>query len=190
MDSIQNMIKQKMTEAVLGKIAGQFGLDASKASGLVSMALPMLLGGLGRNAQSKDGAMALSNALEGRHDGSILDHLQDAIGSQAEQDDGQKIVGHIFGDKLGSMTEVLGKSSGTDPDVAGKVLSSLAPVVLGQLGKSKREQGLGVSDLASMLGGEQKQAAGQLGGIMDLLDGDGKDSPMDDLLDIGRSFFK
>ena len=46
-----------------------------------------------------------------------------------------------------------------DPSKAGLLLSMLAPLVMGALGKAQREKGLDTGGLAGMLGGEQQRAA-------------------------------
>ena len=68
----------------------------------------------------------------------------------------------------------------------GKLLTSLAPVVLGALGKAQRQNNLDAGALAGMLGQErqqiesrQSQAAGIMGALLDT-DGDG-DVDMGDL---------
>lgn len=189
MDSIEKMIKQKLTEAVMGQISSKFNLDAGKASGLINMALPMLLGGLGRNAATPEGAQSLEKALSEDHDGSIMDKLQDLLGDQAKEEEGDKILGHIFGDKTANVSQALSGSAGSDNSAASGILKFLAPVVLGQLGLSKAQQGLDASGLASMLGVQGKESEKKLGGLAALLDRDNDGSVVDDLIDLGKKFF-
>ena len=190
MDSIQNMVKDKLTEAVLENIGEQFGLDASKTGQVTDVALPMILGGLGKNAEDQKAAEELDKAVEQDHDGSILDHIQDSIKDRSKQEEGQKILGHVFGDKITDVVGILGKSADINSEKASGILGVLAPIVLGQLGKSKREQGLDVSGLTDLLKGEKKNADNQLGGFMALLDMDKDGSVMDDVLEIGKKLFQ
>ncbi len=190
MKFIQDMIQDKMSDAIVGQIGKKFGVDASKANGLVKLGLPLILGGLAKNAMDKKGAESLDKALAKDHDGSMLDNLTSMLGTKETEDDGNKILGHVFGDKLGDITSMLGKSADTDPKVAGGVLGSLAPIVLGQLGKTKREQGLDASSLASMLSDEKKESDNKLGGFMKLLDRDGDGQVVDDIMDLAKKFIK
>jgi hypothetical protein len=80
----------------------------------------------------------------------------------------------------------LGLVGGIDWVMAGMLLSLLAPIVLGALGKSARERGLDPGGLAGMLGGEQQAAAknapgGLMGMLGKFLDKDGDGSVMDDI---------
>jgi len=53
-------------------MSAQLGTDTAATSNAISMALPILLGGLSKNAANAEGAAALDNALN-VHDGGILD---------------------------------------------------------------------------------------------------------------------
>jgi hypothetical protein len=72
-----------------------------------------------------------------------------------------------------------------------KLLPVLAPIVMGALGRQKRQQNLDVGGLAGMLGAERQQieasspAAGLLG---QLLDQDGDGSVADDVAKLGGGF--
>jgi len=66
-----------------------------------------------------------------------------------------------------------------------KLLPMLAPVVLGALGRQKRQANLNAEGLASMLGSERQQreqASPSMGMLQGLLDQDGDGSIADDIL--------
>ena len=75
--------------------------------------------------------------------------------------------------------------AGIDPAKAGMLLSMLAPLVMGALGKAQRDGKLDPGGLAGMLGGEQQRAADAAPGVMGMLgkflDRDGDGSVMDDI---------
>ena len=86
----------------------------------------------------------------------------------------------------------LSKSSGLSADATGKLLTTLAPVLLGALGRQQKQQGLNASSLAGLLGQEQKEvqrrapeAMGLAGSLLDA-DGDG-DVEVDDIARRGIS---
>jgi hypothetical protein len=82
--------------------------------------------------------------------------------------------------------------SGLDKGQAANLMMMLAPIVLGYLGKQKRQQNLGVGDLAGMLAGERRRAEevepAASGMLAALLDQDGDGDIKDDLTRIGAGF--
>jgi hypothetical protein len=68
-----------------------------------------------------------------------------------------------------------------------------APLVLGQLGAQKKEQGLDASGLLSMLQGEKESASKNsmlMGLATQFLDKDNDGSVVDDLMGMAGKFFK
>ena len=84
----------------------------------------------------------------------------------------------MLGTKRGPVATGLGQVAGLDAGKAGLLLSMLAPLVMGALGKAQRERGLDPGGLAGMLGGEQQRAADAAPGVMGklgkFLDRDGR----------------
>ncbi len=102
-----------------------------------------------------------SGALN-RHDGSALDAF--ATGQAPDAQDGQKILGHVFGAQQGQAAQAVGKRAGINPQLAMQIMSMLAPLVLAYLSRQRQggaaggaaNSGGGISggpDLGSILGG-------------------------------------
>ena len=184
--SLLETLTQQLTQGEnLNALGKQLGLDSGLASTAISAALPMIVGAMARNASSDEGAANLSNALDKDHDGGILDQLGGFLGS-TDNGAGASILGHVFGQKRGGIEAGLSQISGVDKNQAGSLLENLAPIVMGQLGKQKREQGLNPMDIASMLGGaaQQQQSSGgsmAMDILSNVLDQDGDGSMMDDI---------
>ncbi|MEM9302345.1 MAG: DUF937 domain-containing protein [Pseudomonadota bacterium] len=176
--NLMDAIMDQLDEKAIGKLAGGLGIDAGNAQQAVTAALPTILAGLQRNvAASSDGASALDRALD-KHDGSVLGQLGDLLGGGSSSD-GSAILGHIFGGKRERVEKGVSSAAGIDSSTAGQLLSTLAPLVMGALGKAKRESGLGASDLGGLLEREQEnvrsrqpEASGMIGMLLDA-DGDG-----------------
>ena len=142
---------------------------------------------LGDIVYSQKVAESLMNALNNKHDGSILDNLdglfEGGVNSEVLQD-GNKILGHVLGSKQQNVTNALSQKSGVDANSVAQILQVAAPLLLGLLGKQSRQQSVSSqSGLESMLGGlitnnAQNQEQSFLEAILDA-DGDG--SVVDDV---------
>lgn len=181
--SLLDMIQKQLGGDAVNQISRQLGTDPSTAQTAIAAALPMLVGALARNAQDPSKAGALASAL-GRHDGSVLDDVAGYLG-RGDTSDGAGILGHVLGARQETVQTGLGQAAGLDPSKAGMLLSMLAPLVMGALGKAQREKGLDTGGLAGMLGGEQQRATDAAPGVMgmlgSLLDRDHDGSVMDDI---------
>ncbi len=213
LDSVRGQISQDFVRQVGAKL----GTDPQATSRAIDAALPMLLGGVARQAQSPQGASGLWDMLDRNHDGSVLDDLAGMLGGAsaagapatggsagrgAASGSGLPgglggagdILGQIFGSKTGNLSNSLGRSSGLSPALMTQLLSMLAPLVLGAVGKAKRTQGLDAGGLAGMLAGEQNHLEAAVPGSSDmlgkLLDADGDGSIVDDLAEKGASLFR
>ena len=68
MSDLTSAIFAQIDQGHIESIAGQLGIDPAQASDAIQQALPLLMGGLARNATSPQGANALHSALERDHD--------------------------------------------------------------------------------------------------------------------------
>jgi hypothetical protein len=183
---IEMLTAQLGSGQALGQLSRQLGADEGTTQNALGAALPVLLGALARNTAQSGGAESLDRAL-GKHDGGVLDNLTDFLGAP-DVDDGNGILRHMLGDRRGTVESGVAKASGLDPSMIAKLLPVLAPIVMGALGRQKRQQSLDVGGLSSMLGAERKQieAAGPAGGLLgQLLDQDGDGSVADDVAKLG-----
>jgi hypothetical protein len=180
------------------------GVDKEKTATAASGAVSTIMAALARNAATPDGAAALNNALERDHDGSILNDVMGMLtGSQAQSAqsrmlNGSGILRHVLGEQQTGAVDMVSKMSGLSSDKTGSLMTMLAPVVMGMLGKAKREENLdagGISDLLTGFMTSQKQGDNPaLGMISRFLDQDGDGSIIDDVANIGMKmlggFFK
>ena len=173
--NLSELLNSGLGQQIVGQVASRFGLDQNQAASAVSAAIPMIVGGLGRNVQTQEGAQSLNNALETRHDGSILDNLSAFFGQgQAAEQDGQGILGHIFGNQVQDVEQGVAQKSGINMSKIGPIIAMLAPIVLAYISKKKQQNGVtnsgGLGDLIGGLAGANTQ--GQAGGgLMDLVGG-------------------
>lgn len=186
---LQKIVKKQMTKAVIDKISKSVGLDSKSTNSVIEGGLPAILEGLKRNARKPAGAQELDTALREDHDGSILEDLLAKVDNKSTKTDGGKILEHIFGSKKDDVAETVGSKSGVDKSPVIDILSTLAPIVLGQLGKTKRDKGLNPGDLTDLLKNQKlSDKNGILGALTGFLDKDNDGSIVDDLIDMGKGF--
>ncbi len=174
-------------------VASQVGATPEQTQAAMQASVPLILNALHQNAQTPDGEAALSSALE-QHDGSSLDQF--AQGQLPSAQDGSAILGHAFGGQAPEAANTVAQHAGIDPQMAMQVLSMVAPLVLGALGRGQGGMGgLGGSGglggmLGGLLGGNQNQAGtpqagaqgGLLGSLTSGLDRDGDGNPLNDVM--------
>jgi hypothetical protein len=167
----------------LKQISQQLGTDEGTAAKAVSVALPLLIAGLTRNASTPDGGAALDQALTRDHSASpVLDAPHQAVSNPNAFNAGG-ILGHIFGQRQPSIQQGLAKASGIDLQSAGKVLMILAPIVMASLARARSAQGANVS-AGQVLQREQQQIERQvpgIGGLASILDRNQDGSIADDI---------
>ncbi len=181
MAGILDALAPQLSGQILGQIGQSLGIKDQKAQAAIAVALPVIIGALAKNAQKKKGAESLNNAIQNDHDGSILDDLGGFIG-QFQNGPGAGILKHALGKKRPTVEQQVSRQVGLDSETTGKLFEMLAPVVMGQLGKSARSGGLKADDLAVALGGERQRAekspqGAVLKGIFGMLDRDGDGVP-------------
>ena len=183
--SILDMLQQRLGGDAVQQISAQLGADHGTTQSAIAAALPMLVGALAQNAQNPAQAGSLATALQKDHDGSVLDDVAGYLGRGGNAADGNGILGHVLGGRTDAVATGLSQVSGLDPAKAGALLSMLAPLVMGALGKAQRQGGLDPGALAGMLGGEHQRAMAAAPGVMGMLgkflDRDGDGSVLDDL---------
>ncbi|MBK7409376.1 MAG: DUF937 domain-containing protein [Saprospirales bacterium] len=199
MPNLMDLLQGQLSDSMIDQLSNQLGganreQTALAANGIMST----LVSQIARNASSPEGASSLANALDRDHDGSVLDDLMGLIGGGAGQPqqnnalNGEGIINHVLGDRQGNIIDMISKMSGMDKGNTGNLMTMLAPMVMGMLGKQKRQQGLDIGGLTSLLTGELQQHKTSNNPTMNLisqfLDADGDGDIKDDVANMGMKF--
>lgn len=195
---IMDLLQGQLTDGVMDQLTKQIGAsDKQQTAAATAGIMNTLVGALAKNASNPEGAQSLNNALERDHDGSVLDDLMGMFsgGGQVQPQNsramnGTGILNHILGDRQGGAIEMISQISGLDSGKTGNLMTMLAPMLMGALGKTKRQQGLDVGGLANLLTGtvsQQRQSTQNptMGLVTKFLDQDGDGSIADDVANIG-----
>jgi len=164
MASLMDLLTSQLGGAILKQICSQLGSDENTTKSAIPKVVGLLLSALANNANNSNGAEALSNALGEDHDGSILEDIGGFLGNY-QNGDGEGILGHVLGNNRAAVEQNLSKDTGLDTGAISNMLTMVAPLVMGSLGKTRKEEELNAQDIAELLQKEQSPALGAFAGI-------------------------
>lgn len=187
MGVLDDLLNPQNSRAVR-QIASQTGVGEADARSALEHLAPAVSRGLQRNIGAEGGLESLLRALQSGNHGRYLDdpgQLGNAV------DDGNNILGHIFGSKEVSrgVANQVSQQTGIGADLLKRMLPLIASLVMGALAKNAAGGGLGgqrqsqpgggLGDiLGSVLGGGQApQSGGGLGDILGAALGGGSGAP-------------
>ena len=165
---------------LVGQLAQNFGLNQSQAAAALQHLVPMLAGGVQNNLGQQGGLEALTAALQGgNHSRYLDDHTQ--LARPSTVDDGNAILGHLFGSK--EVSNQVADHAATNTGISSGILKQMLPVVASMVmgAMAKRAVGGGArSNSQAGMGGGQPSA---LGGLLNtFLDSNIDGSIVDDVL--------
>ena len=126
MNLLQILMAAMTSQSSIGSVSGKTGLSDKQVKKLMMLALPLLIKYMTKNASSSSGAQSLLGALAQHSSKDGLDAQMDA----ADEDDGSKIIGHIFGRNEDKVTQDLSAQTGLNSSQIHKVLSIMAPALM------------------------------------------------------------
>ena len=162
-------------------LGSQFGLGDDQTTAALTALVPALTAGLQRNLQSPDGLSQLSQALAGGQHQSYLDDPS-LLGDPATTNDGNGILGHLFGSKDVSRNVAANAAAqtGVSPDVVKRLLPIAAAMMMGALAHHSTQSS---ASAVPTSGGGLASALGPL------LDGNRDGSVLDDVTGMIGKFF-
>ena len=178
--NLMDLVKTAISSSgVADQIGSAVGLDKSKTNSAIDAAIPVLLSGLMKKASTPSGASELSNIFKKQDaEPSILDNLGSLVSGGASSKllgMGSSLLPMLLGSSQASIVSVLMKLLGIgDKGVLG-LLGSLAPIVMGVVGKqAKSAGGFDPGVLTNLLGGQSNFLSSalpnELKGVMGLAD--------------------
>jgi len=187
MSGLLDVLSQQLGGPALQQMSSQVGADPGSTQKALAAALPLLVGGLARNAnQSPSGAQSLAHALERDHDGSVLDGLGALLGGAGGGGALGSLLGGGAGRESGGLGGLLGglmggnapPSRATDGDgILGHILGSRRGAVEQGVARASGLKAAQVSQLLAMaaplvmsaLGRVKRQQNLDAGGLAGLL---------------------
>ena len=174
--NLLELLLSGQNKGAMDAIGKNFDLTPDQTTAAVKELIPALSNGLGKNTNDDSGFNDLLDALKTGGHGNYLES-PDVLGQTNTTNDGNNILGHIFGNKQVSRDVAARASerSGVSSTILKKMLPVVATLVMGQLGKKL----LGG-------GGSQNVSRASSGGLLSsLLDSDRDGAIWDDLIGMG-----
>ena len=167
MDLLSMLMGSMTTKESVEALSKKTGASAEQTEKLLASSLPLLVKGMTNNAAaSSKGVDALRGALK-QH--TSTKKAADQI-SEADVEDGQKIVRHIFGSQTDQVVQVLAAENNLNEAQVTRGLSSMAPLLLSMLsaviGKGAKfdlSDGLDLTDILALFGGSQQSTSNGMG---------------------------
>lgn len=169
-----DLLEQEGGRGSVAKLAGQLGIDESKARELISSVSPSVADGLQRRARSTEGQAELAREIESDKYQRYVDDPQ-RLEDAGAREEGNHALSQLFGGEDGSR-QVAARASeetGLDKSLIERALPLVAGLAMGALGKKSSQQG---------------GPGGGLGSLEGLLGGDGRPG-MDDVKNVRDRFF-
>lgn len=213
--NLLEMIMSAQNGAAAQQAGAQLGLNQSQSQSAIAALLPAISSALKQNTANPQGLAGLLGALQNGQHEQYLDNPQ-MLGQPQTVNDGNAILGHLFGSKEVSRA-VAGRASeqtGIGSDVLKKLLPLVATMAMGSLSKQTKaptmQSALTGLAMQHLMGGPKKSGLGAIlsavtgangrqqrqtqqthqqgmGILGKMLDADGDGSMMDDILQMAMN---
>ena len=178
-DFTMNSIGALLSGGGVKAISKRTRLPAGDVAKVMSYGIPILVGGMNRNAATAQGEQSLSDALR-YHSGDDVSNVGKFL-KGADLKDGKKILGHVLGGDQEDVVDQISRASGVSKGKTTSILALLAPLLLSLLGGQQNQGGSNFnlsSLLLSMLLGGGMQQQTQQPNLLGSLLGGGQTQPV------------
>lgn len=190
LDEFQKQLSPNLIDFLSKSIGGESKEATTTAA---SSIFSVLMNAMQKNAAKENGADNIFGAIQRDHDGSILDHAVEFLsGMRAPQNsnmlNASGILKHVLGQNQGQVVDRISKVSGLNAMDVGQLLLKIAPIAMGVLGRTQRQQNLNAGGLFDLLKNSTQQVnqrAPQASIFERILDQDGDGSIIDDIANFG-----
>ena len=152
-----DILQGQLDDQTIDHLSDQIGTEQKeKTKTAAKGAIATILSGLNRNAQKPGGINALLAAIDRDHDGNILEDIPAFLfGRRQVQNpkttDGEGILDHVLGSRKEEVKENMSRTTGLNIGQIGRLLVTLAPLVMGALGKMRQQRNLDPGGFQNLL---------------------------------------
>ena len=170
--NISDILLDSQNSGAISEIARKLGISEEQARSGVGALVPSLSRGMQHHSKNEIGVNDILDALGKGNHSKYLDEPE-RLGRQETVDEGNSILGHIFGSK--EVSRNVAKDAGSKTGLGSSLMKKMLPIVASMVMASLSKKVMG--------GGSTAPSRSQSGGLLtSLLDSDGDGSVIDDVL--------
>ena len=142
-DNLMNSTQNFMTPDFFNKVSALIGQPIDKIQSGLKSVIPTFLMGLVNKGSSTQGANSIVNLVNTNN--LVTPAAPTNISDPDYVHKGENVLDGIFGSNLNSVTSTLGKTTGLGANSVSKLLSVIAPMVMGVVGSKIKSENLNAS---------------------------------------------
>lgn len=157
-------ITNELGSGTVQSLSQKLNISSDQAQSGITALIPAIFGGILKKGATMDSLGGLSSIFTGSHkpvDAAPESELEDP---QALKVRGQSLVSNLFGDKLGDVSNSIGKQANLSPEQTGGLLAMAAPIVMHGITKMISEKGWSMPQFLGKLFEEKSTIEGMLPG--------------------------
>jgi len=165
--NLVDLVMSYITPDVISKAASFVGESGPATQKALTGIVPTQIAALANLGSTSGGLEQIGRMLESTTtNGSVLSNLGNLFGGGAQTQDavrtGQGMISSLFGGKLGSVTDLIARSSGLRATSVNSLMALIGPIILAVLGRQRAAAGGSLASLASLLGDQKSFLSGLL----------------------------
>ena len=153
--SLIDAVTSHFTPDVVRKASSLVGESESSTLRALTGAVPSVLHGIVNMASTGEGGSTLTNLIRDGDYGAAAESVGSLFGGGKATNNmigaGTQLLGKLFGNNTSSVTNEVAQAGGVKPASATKLMSLVAPLTLGVIGRRAAIQGIGFSGISSEL---------------------------------------
>jgi len=136
---------------VSSKMGSNLGVDSNIIEKIIPAVAPMILGGLKKQSETHGGQDRVDHILNKYGDQNVLGNLDDLFSKKSSDPNPDPTLGGLLGNSGSQATDLISKTFNLDGNTSAKLITMLAPVILGFITNKRDTQGEGSTGIAALL---------------------------------------
>ncbi len=142
---------QSFGPEVSREMSSNLGMSRKTANQVVPEVIPLILGGLKRQMETRGGADRANHILNKYGSPDVLGRIRDEFASRARDENPDPRLGGLLGEAGVEASNMMAKQHKLDSSLAMKIIPMLTPIILGALTNKRDNGGAGASGIAALI---------------------------------------